>query len=168
MSKGLISGVNVGDNNVFITHLQYVDDTLLFLPQYYNIVVNYKRLLQCFSIMTDLDINYSKSSLISWNNNNPWVNEMASELGCRVQNLPFVYLGVQIGGNHPPKKLNFWEPILQKVQDRLAMWKCKLLSSAGRAQLIRYVLNNFPVVWLKILSYLKGNYFGVLLMSIGG
>lgn len=59
---------------------------------------------------------------------------MPSELGCGVQKLSFMYLGVPIGGN--AERMKFWELVLAKIEKRLAMWKCKLPIS-GLAHLIR-------------------------------
>lgn len=43
-AKGLISG----KENVELTHLQFADDTIIFLPEDRVVVLNYKRLLNCF------------------------------------------------------------------------------------------------------------------------
>lgn len=47
--------------------------------------------------MTRLDINFSKSTLVSWNVNNQLVEELASEVNCNVLFVPLTYLGVPIG-----------------------------------------------------------------------
>lgn len=75
-NKGLISGVEIGKDRVMVTHLQYADDTILFLPKDTNALLNYRSLLDCFSIMSGLQINYNKSTLVSWNKKNVWVEEM--------------------------------------------------------------------------------------------
>lgn len=100
-SKGLISGIHVGENRVQFTHLQYADDTILFILKDSTTVINYRRLLECFRIMTGLEIRFSKSSLITWNNKRDLVQleDMASILQCKTHALPFKYLGVFIGGN---------------------------------------------------------------------
>lgn len=60
---GLISGIPIGNDNVVLTHLQFADDTLLFIPKDSSKLINYKRLLSCFSLMTGLNLNLSKSWL---------------------------------------------------------------------------------------------------------
>lgn len=77
VNKDLVSSLQVGDDAIPITHLQYADDTLILLPKDSITVLIYKRLLQCFSIMTGLDINFSKSSLVHWSTGSQWLNSMA-------------------------------------------------------------------------------------------
>lgn len=64
--------------------------------------------------MTGLEINFYKSSLVSWSRfqNDVWCHEMAGMLQCNIQSLPFTYLGVPIGGYS--RTLKFWEPVLKK------------------------------------------------------
>lgn len=68
-SKGLISGLKVGDENIEATHLNY--DTILFLEKDDLTFINYRRLLECFSVMTSLEVHFSKSTLVSSSKNNP-------------------------------------------------------------------------------------------------
>ncbi|XP_025638571.1 uncharacterized protein [Arachis hypogaea] len=65
--NGRISPLLVGQDNIELSHLQFADDTILFCPQDMETVLNYKRLLRCFELMSGLSINYDKSSLISVN-----------------------------------------------------------------------------------------------------
>lgn len=146
--QGLISGVGVGNNRIELTHLQFANDTLLFIPYNTDVVRNYRRLLDCFGLMTGLEVNYSKSSFVSWGVNSNWVRDMGSILGCKVENLPISYLGMPLGISYKSKKA--WEPVITRVQKRMSLWKSKLLSNAGRAQLIRSVLHNLPLYYLSI------------------
>lgn len=110
--------------------------------------MNYGKLLDCFSKMLGLSINYSKSALFSWNKNDPWVAQISSENNCLHQNLPITYLGLPLGVNC--SRQQYWDPVTKKLEKRLAIWQCKLLSHAGRAQLIRTVLNSLPMHYLSI------------------
>lgn len=44
VDKGLITRVQVGKDQIPLTHLQYADDTLIFLPKDTTTVLNYRRL----------------------------------------------------------------------------------------------------------------------------
>ncbi|XP_057755765.1 uncharacterized mitochondrial protein AtMg01250-like [Arachis stenosperma] len=59
-----ISPLLVGRDNLELSHLQFADDTILFCPPEEETVRNYKRLLMCFEVMSELSINFDKSSLI--------------------------------------------------------------------------------------------------------
>jgi len=55
-------------------------------------------------------VNFFKSQLVGVNVAGLWLSEAARSLQCRVGSLPFVYLGLPIGGN--VRRLLFWEPII--------------------------------------------------------
>jgi len=44
-------------------------------------------------------VNFSKSHLVGVNVANSWLSEAAMVLNCKVGAIPFVYLGMSIGGN---------------------------------------------------------------------
>lgn len=56
----------MGKDRVALTLLQFVDDTLIFLPQDQGVLFNYKRLLHCFWLMTCFQVNFEKSTIIRW------------------------------------------------------------------------------------------------------
>ncbi|XP_020963796.1 uncharacterized protein LOC110265242 [Arachis ipaensis] len=65
--NGHIFPLLVGRDNIELSHLQFVDDTILFCPQDTETVMTYKRLLRCFKLMFGLSINFDKSNLIPIN-----------------------------------------------------------------------------------------------------
>ncbi|XP_072064506.1 uncharacterized protein [Arachis hypogaea] len=117
--NGRISPLLVGSDNIELSHLQFADDTILFCPQKMETLVNYKRLLRCFELMSGLSINFDKSSLIS-------VNCANSRL------------------------VKIWKPIIDKVEDKLSLWKAKSLNKADKLVLIKSVLNSLPVYYLSL------------------
>ncbi|GMQ01732.1 hypothetical protein CsSME_00048274 [Camellia sinensis var. sinensis] len=56
--KGLVKGIHVGGNGVVVSHLQFGDDSLLFYEADMQEVMNLKRILRCFEMVTGLKINY--------------------------------------------------------------------------------------------------------------
>lgn len=62
--KNIVGWVLVGKEEVEITHLQFVNDTLFFMPKKGEILANYKRILDCYSIMPSLINNYNKTEYI--------------------------------------------------------------------------------------------------------
>ena len=61
--KGLIKGIRIGEGAKELSHLQFADDTIIFLEQYVESVRNCKRILQCFQLTSGLRINFKKSQL---------------------------------------------------------------------------------------------------------
>ncbi|XP_016164511.1 uncharacterized protein LOC107607036 [Arachis ipaensis] len=92
--NGRISPLLVGRDNIELSHLQFADDTILFCPQDTETLVNYKRLLRCFELMSGLSINFDKSSIISINCEKEWVTNVCGLLGCAEAVLPVRYLGI--------------------------------------------------------------------------
>lgn len=66
---------------------------------------------------------------------------------CWIAKLPIKYLGISLGAN--PRSMKTWEPIIQRFKEK-ATWKAKILSHAGRLQLVKSVLNNIPMYYLGI------------------
>ncbi|MCI76429.1 RNA-directed DNA polymerase (Reverse transcriptase), partial [Trifolium medium] len=67
--------------------------------------------------------------LVGVNVSDSWLTEAAAALRCKVGNVPFLYLGLPIGGDL--RRLGFWEPILTRIKNRLSGWKSRFLSFGG-------------------------------------
>ncbi|XP_015940848.1 uncharacterized protein LOC107466388 [Arachis duranensis] len=151
--NGHISPLLVGRDNIELSHLQFVDDTILFCPQEMEIVMNYKRLLHCFELMYGLSINFDKSNLISVNYEQDWVTDMCGLLGCAEVALPARYLGIPLEAN--PRLVKTWKPIIDNMEDKLSLWKAKSLNKDGKLVLIKSVLNSLPVYYLNLYKMSK-------------
>ena len=57
-----------------------MDNTLLFCPAKESVLINYKRILDCFGLMSGLKISYEKLALIPFSCTNEWVDTMKSML----------------------------------------------------------------------------------------
>lgn len=62
------------------------------------------------------------------------IQTLAGILGCRVDKLPTVYLGMPLGIRH--KDVEIWNSIIEKTKKRLSQWKTQYLSLGGRVTLI--------------------------------
>ncbi|XP_025678637.1 uncharacterized protein [Arachis hypogaea] len=146
--NGWITPLFVGRDNIELSYLQFADDTVLFYPPEEETNKYYKRLLRCFELMSGLSINFDKSSLITINCEQQWVRSMWSFLGCKEATLPVRYLGIPLGAN--PRMVKTWKPIIDKVEEKLSLWKSKVLNKAEKLVLIKAVLNNLPVYYLSL------------------
>ncbi|GKF57130.1 hypothetical protein Tco_0170667, partial [Tanacetum coccineum] len=72
----------------------------------------------------------------------------SDSLGCSIMKLPFIYLGVPMGGNMASIKA--WDVIIGKLKSRLSKWKINTLSIGGRFTLLKSVLGASPIYWMSI------------------
>jgi len=137
-----------------ITHLQYADDTLIFLPNDYSSLLDAKRILCWFEIISGLKVNFYKSSLIGINLDNEYTSSLANAIYCRSDTFPVTYLGLLLGAN--PTRLSTWKPVLSTIRAKLSKWKGKFLSVVGRICLIKSVLNSLPLYYMSVFTMPKG------------
>ena len=67
-------------------------------------------------------------------------------LNCNTMRIPFKYLGLEVGGN--PRKKQFWELVVNKINARLSTWKWRFLSMEERICLIKSVFIAIPLFYL--------------------
>jgi hypothetical protein len=128
---------------VVVSHLQFADDTLLLGVKSWANVRALRTVLVLFETMSGMKVNFNKSMLIGVNIPDSWLGEAASVLGCRVGNIPFLYLGLPIGGDLT--RLTFWDPMVTRLKNRLSGWKSRFLSFGGRLVLLKSVLTSLLV-----------------------
>lgn len=78
------------------------------------------------------------------------LSAMASKINCKLEALPFVYLGLSLGGH--PKNAYLWQPIQDEVHKKLDHWKRFHLSRGGRLALCKLVLSHLPTYYMSYLS----------------
>jgi hypothetical protein len=83
-----------------------------------------------------------------------WLAEAATVLECSVGTIPFVYLGLPIGGD--PRRLSFWAPVVHRIRTRLSGWNNRFLSFGGRLVLLKSVLTALPVYALSFFKAPSG------------
>jgi len=146
IEAGRFRGYFVGnDSALCLSHLQFVDDTLIIGEKSWSNVWSIRVVLMLFEHVSGLKVNFTKSLLTGVNVSDSWLHE-ALVLNCRVEIFPFVYLGLPIGGD--PRKLNFWKPIVNSIIARLSSWKSKFLSFGGCLILLKSVISSLPVYFL--------------------
>ncbi|XP_016168363.1 uncharacterized protein LOC107610897 [Arachis ipaensis] len=146
--NGRIAPLLVGGDHIELSHLQFADDTILFCQPETETIFNYKRLLWCFELMSGLSINFNKSNLISVNCEQGWIDHACRLLGCQQAALPVRYLGISLGAN--PRLVKTWKPIIDKVEQKLSLWKAKVLNKLGKLVLIKPVLNSLLIYYLSL------------------
>jgi len=155
VENNFFTGYGVGQaNDIVVSHLQFVDDTLLLGAQSWANVRALRAVLSLFAMMSGLKVNFHKSLLVGVNIADSWLTEAASILQCKVGKVPFLYLGLSIGGD--PRKLAFWDPVLNTIKSRLMGWQSRFLSFGGRLVLIKSVLTSLLVYALSFFKAPSG------------
>ncbi|XP_050259853.1 uncharacterized protein LOC126704908 [Quercus robur] len=103
-----------------MSHLLFVDDTLVFCDADSNHITALRGILSRFEEMSGLKINLGKSELVPVGDV-PNLHELVEILGCRESTIPLKYLGLPLGTSFKDKTI--WNPILEKMERRLAGWK---------------------------------------------
>jgi hypothetical protein len=133
--------------------LQYADDTILFAENNVDKARNLKMVLTCFEHVSGMVINYSKSELIPINMDAEETTPFADISECKVGDFPIKYLGIPL--HHEKLKREDIHPLIDKIIKRIAGWRGKLLSYAGRLVLIRACLASIPLYLLFFFKFPK-------------
>jgi hypothetical protein len=88
-----------------LSHLQFADDTLLLGEKSWTNIRALRAVLILFEAVFGLKVNFHNSMLVGVNITESWLNEAAIILSCKIGKVPFLYLGLPIGGN--PWRLSF-------------------------------------------------------------
>ena len=142
-----------------LSHLQFADDTLLIGAKCWANVRALRAVLVLFENMSGLELNYHKSMLVGINIEDSWLTEAASILSCKIGRVPFMYLGLPIGGD--PRRLNFWDLVIARIKSRLSDWMSRNWSYGGRLILLKYVMSSLPVYALSFFRAPAGIIFSI-------
>jgi hypothetical protein len=171
-SRGLILGFSLGSSKlarVNVSHLLFVDDTLIFCGANASQIRHIRALLVCFEVVAGLKVNLSKSALVlvgSLGN----VDQLARLLGCGTGDLPLKCLDLPLGASFKLKAM--WVELEDFMSRRLTLWKQSYLSKGSRVTLIKSTLSNLPTYMLSlfpILAYVLSilrRFFFLFLISI--
>ena len=82
----------------------------------------------------------------------PHLEVLADILGCKTATLLMKYLGFPLGAHF--KVQSIWDPVVEKLEQRLAGWKRLYLSKGGRLTLIKSTLSNLSTYYLSLFPIL--------------
>ncbi|XP_075665589.1 uncharacterized protein LOC142635288 [Castanea sativa] len=149
---GLIRGFRANGRRgggVCVSHLLFVDDTILFCDADEEQILHVWMLLLCFQAVTGLKVNALKSEMVPIGEV-PNVHVLAEILGCWIRSLPMTYLGMPLRASH--KSPTIWNPILKRIECKLAKWKKMYLSKGGRLTLLKSTLASLPTYFLSLFT----------------
>lgn len=99
--------------STIISHLLFVDDTLLFRETDQGHIQSLKAILLCFEAVSSLKVNISKFELVAVGNICK-VRGLASILGSVVSLLPMMYLSLPLGASFKIKTI--WDEVLEMIE----------------------------------------------------
>lgn len=149
-----IKGIKITNGIEPITHQQFADDTMLLGAAKELEARNFKKILTKYSKESGQSLNQAKSEIFFLNTPAQLEIEICIILGYRKGNLPCKYLGLPLDKGQRSKKL--WDNILSKVDKKVASWKNKWLSMAGKATLLKTVLSAIPIYQMSCMPLPSG------------
>ena len=148
--EGCLSGFSVGvsaGRSLMVSHLFFADDTLIFCDANINQMLILRMVLIWFEAVSGLKVNLGKSELVAVGAVHN-MDLLVAVLGCKQGSLAMKYLGLPLGEKFKDKSI--WNPILEKMERKLASWKKLYLSKEGRVTLIKSTLSNLPTYFLSL------------------
>ena len=152
--KHLFEGIKVGKYGEPISHLQYADDVVFFGQWKSTNFRNLLKILECFQRMSGLKMNAGKSKLFGLGVAEETVRSWATSAGCGQGKFPFTYLGLPVGASM--KRLDHWNPAMDKFKRRLEAWGSRFVSFGGRHTLVKSVLGSLPLYFFSLFRAPRG------------
>ena len=107
--------------------------------------------LTCFEAVTGLKVNMAKSKMVPIGEVSD-LHALVDLLYCHIGSLPMQYLGMPLRASY--KALAIWNPIVEKIERRLAGWKKIYLSKGGCLILLKSTLSSLPTYYLSLFPIL--------------
>lgn len=132
--------------SVQLTHLCFADDIMIFMdgrPRSVERVVN---IFESFTGKSGLRISVEKSTIHLAGISNQIKNDIVTRFPFDLGKFPVRYLGLPL----MTKKMtmNDCTPLLESIRHRIASWTTRLLSYAGRLELLKSVIASIINFWI--------------------
>eukprot|EP00253_Pinus_taeda_P008007 PITA_08007 len=150
-----IKGIEVA-LNLYITHLLFVDDILIFTNGSVPEMKEYKSIFDHFMKAKGMQINSRKSQVCVSSFNRRECSRISNLFPYQMQPLesPIKYLGFWLKPDSYKKA--DWNWLIAKLEARISHWSFRWLSRAGRMTLIKSVLMAISVYWAALSWIPKG------------
>ena len=100
-----------------------------------------------------MKINYHKSDLLTLGLDEDENNSLARLFCCNIGSFPIKYLGVPL--HFSKLRREDIQPVVDKLINRIAGWRGKLLSTAGKLTLLKSCLASIPIYLLSVIKFPK-------------
>eukprot|EP00253_Pinus_taeda_P035429 PITA_35429 len=148
-AEGRIQGIKLTPDGEANTHQQFVDDTMLQGVPIVREAKPIKDILNDFTMAVGTEVSLSKSKVFFFNTNIAIQRNITRILGFQREQLPSKYLEVPL--TDKPLGKHIWEPILNKLQEKINNWTYRALNFAGFLVLTKAVLRAIPIFMLAVI-----------------
>ena len=128
-----------------LTHLSFADDILIFCRADTNSVKIILETLKNFAELSGLQFNPAKSTVFVSNTRSDVKERIVQQTGFLEGTLPVTYLGVPLVSAR--LRMRDCSKLVDIIAHRLTHWTSRLLSYAGRLQLINSTLFSVQTYW---------------------
>ncbi|CAL0325278.1 unnamed protein product [Lupinus luteus] len=152
VDSGIWHPIKLSRGGPSISHLLFADDVLLFCKATNSQVRFVSSTLNDFCKASGLKVSADKSKFIcSRSVTNRRKNRFMRLCSMRVVGNLGNYLGIPLLQGRVGRAI--FDPILEKIQCRLASWKANLLNRAGHLCLGKSVISSIPVYYMQVLWF---------------
>ena len=152
---GFILGFKVGGKGggvEEISHLLFVDATIVFCEASQEQVTFLCLLPMWFTTLLRLKINLEKSEMIPMGEVGN-LEYLGCEIGWKVRKLPSSYLGLPLQASY--KSAAVWDGVEERFCKRLLLWKRQHLSKGRRHTLLRSTLASLLIYFISMFTILR-------------
>lgn len=132
--------------NIHMTHLCSADDLIVFVDGQQRSIEGILEIFGNFAWMSGLNISLEKSMLYLVGVNDQNRESIISRFPFTVGQLPVKYLGLPL----LTKRMTSvdYNPLLEKIRQKMSSWTARHLSYAGRMRLLKSVIRSITNFWL--------------------
>ncbi|XP_058754588.1 uncharacterized protein LOC131627751 [Vicia villosa] len=140
-------------NKLGITSICFADDLMLFTRGDVGSVQAMMDTVNQFSTATGLKASPTKCRVYFGGVDETVQQRILSITGFQIGNLPFKYLGVPLMCRS--LTVNMCKPLIDRITSKITHWTSKLLSYAGKQQLVKSVLFAITNYWMQVFQLPK-------------
>ena len=126
------------------SHLLFADDILVFCKEDEKYFRGLDSLLEVFHRFTGLEVNMGKSKIFLSRGVRGHAS-LSDILGISTSSGSLRYMGFPLDTAYPKAKA--YAPLIDRCRERISGWASRLLSTAGRIELVQSVVHSFLIYW---------------------
>jgi hypothetical protein len=131
----------------------YADDVVIFCHPDETELRAIRGILELFGHASGLHTKFAKCSVSAIACTEEVATAAAGVMECQFAPFPVKYLGIPLSIRRLPGEA--FQPVVDRLADKLPTWKASMMPRAGRLALVRSVLAAIPLHQLMVLSFYK-------------